>query len=314
MSNIFTKLPQPFFVLAPMDDVTDTVFRQVVAKCAPPDLYFTEFVSVDGLQSPGRTSLMDKLKFTDAERPLIAQIWGLKPENYEQTARDLVAMGFAGIDINLGCPVPKVVKMGACSALINNRELATELIAATKRGAGELPVSIKTRIGIKELDLSWIEFLLKQDLAALTVHTRTVKAMSKVPADWAVFEEIVKLRDQLAPKTVLIGNGDVLSRQQGLELAQRYGLEGIMIGRGVFHDPFVFAADSPWADMDRRARLDLFADHIKLFMSTWGETHNPASLKKFAKIYVNGFAGASELRVKLMAARSAAELLALVLE
>lgn len=308
--NIWQELPKPFFVLAPMDDVTDTVFRRVVAECAPPDLYFTEFVSVDGLQSNGRTALMDKVQFTDQETPLIAQVWGMKPDNYAKTAKELYKMGFAGIDINMGCPVPKVIKLGACSALMKNRELVTEIIEATK--TARLPVSVKTRTGFNEIDMSWIEFLLGHDLAALTIHTRTVKELSKVPANWEVFEEIVKLRDKIAPNTVLIGNGDVNSHQDGEQLAKRYGIEGIMIGRGVFHDPYVFSTSSPWAETQKAERLKLFARHLELFIETWGASHNPAALKKFAKIYVNGFAGASELRVALMEQRSAEDMLALV--
>jgi tRNA-dihydrouridine synthase len=172
--NVLQQLPKPFLVLAPMDDVTDTVFRQIVAGCAPPDLYFTEFVNVDGLQSPGRPKLMKKLRFSAAEQPLIAQIWGKEPENFRKTAAELVDMGFAGVDLNMGCPEKTVVKNGCCSALINNPELAAEIIQATKEGvAGRVPVSVKTRIGFNTIDLTWIEFLLGQGLDMLTIHGRT---------------------------------------------------------------------------------------------------------------------------------------------
>src|SRR6266705_1083492 len=180
--SLYQQLPKPFFVLAPMDDVTDSVFRQIVAACSPPDLFFTEFVNVDGLQSAGRERLLKRIQFTPSEQPLVAQIWGKKPENYRKTAKELVELGFAGIDINMGCPDKTVVTNGCCSALINNRELALEIIRATQEGAdGKVPVSVKTRLGFNEVDLSWHELLLQQNLSMLSVHGRTRKHMSAVP-------------------------------------------------------------------------------------------------------------------------------------
>lgn len=309
--SLFSQLPKPFFVLAPMDDVTDTVFRRVVGECAAPDLYFTEFVNVDGLQSPGRPKLLKRLQYTNAERPLVAQIWGLTPENYYRTAQELAAQGYAGIDINMGCPDKTVVKNGACSALINNRELALEIIRATKEGAaGRLPVSVKTRLGFSDVDYTWHELLLKQDLSMLSIHGRTRSQMSKVPADWKAIGRIRELRDQLSPGTLIVGNGDVASRQQGIELAEKYQLDGIMIGRGVFADPFIFAASSPWEHYTRQQRLALYTRHVRLFADTWQHDERPIqTLNKFCKIYINGFDGAKELRERLMNAASSAELL-----
>jgi len=311
---ILQQLPKPFFVLAPMDDVTDTVFRQIIADCALPDLYFTEFVNVDGLQSPGRPKLLKKIQFTAKEKPLIAQIWGKIPDNFRKTADELVQMGFSGIDINMGCPVKAVVKNGCCSALINNRELAVEIIKATQEGvAGRVPVSVKTRVGFNEVDLSWLELLLQQKLSMLTIHGRTTKQQSAVPADWELIGKVRELRDKIAPGTLIVGNGDVESRAQGLELADKYQLDGIMIGRGVFHDPFVFAEDSPWPQYSKQQRVDLFATHVKLFSETWkNEDRNIVTLNKFCKIYIQGFDGAKELREQLMKASSATELLALL--
>jgi tRNA-dihydrouridine synthase len=239
---IYHDLPKPFFVLAPMDDVTDTVFRRVVAECARPDLFFTEFVNVDGLQSPGRPNLLKKIAFTPSEQPLVAQVWGKDPENYYKTAQELAEMGFAGIDINMGCPAKTEVKNGCCAALINNRPLALEIIKATQEGAaGRIPVSVKTRLGFNEVDLSWHELLLQQKLDMLTLHGRTRKEMSAVPAHWDLIGEVRKLRDQIALETLFVGNGDVRDRQHAEELAREYGLDGVMIGRGVFKDPFAFA-------------------------------------------------------------------------
>lgn len=309
--NLLDNLPRPFFVLAPMDDVTDTVFRQVVTDCAPPDLYFTEFVNVDGLQSPGRRNLLKKLLFTSKDKPLIAQLWGKDPENYYKTAMELVEMGFDGIDINMGCPAKVVVKGGCCSALINNRELASQIIRATQKGAaGQVPVSIKTRIGFNVVDLSWPEFLLEHNLNMLTIHGRTRKEMSAVPADWDKIGQIRKIRDKIAPETIIVGNGDVTSREQGQELAAKYQLDGVMVGRGIFHDPYLFSKNSPWENTPKKDRLALFRKHVELFADTWpdGQRQLPG-LNKFCKVYINGFNGAKELRDKLMHATSTDELL-----
>jgi len=323
---IFEKLPRPFFVLAPLDDVTDTVFRQVVAACAPPDLFFTEFVNVDGLQSPGRPKLLKKLRFTASEQPLIAQIWGLKPENFYKTAQQIAdgtfakelglpeGINFAGVDLNMGCPDKTVVKNGACSGLMHNRELAQEIIDATRKGLdGRLPLSVKTRLGFSEVDMTWITFLLSQKLNMLTIHGRTRKEMSKVPAHWGVIGQVRELRDQLAPETLLVGNGDVMSRQQGLQLAEQYQLDGIMVGRGIFHDPYVFAENSSWEQQSAEERLALYRQQVELFAETWQQNERPIqTLNKFCKLYINGFDGAKELREALMQATSSDDLLAIL--
>jgi tRNA-dihydrouridine synthase len=315
--SFLESLPKPFFILAPMDDVTDTVFRQVVADLAPPNLFITEFVNVDGLQSPGRPRLMHKLKFTDKERPIIAQLWGLKPENFRKTAAEVKAMGYDGVDLNMGCPVKTVIKNGACAALIKNRELAGRIIDATREGVGnDFPISIKTRVGFTTVDMSWIEFLLnKKILNMLSIHGRTAKQSSKVPANWDLVGQAREMRDALHSSTLIVGNGDVETRQQAVELAERHKLDGVMIGRGIFNDPFVFAKNSPWASYTKEQKIELYRKHVELFAKTWekGERRTE-TLNKFCKIYINGFDGAKELREKLMAAGSAQELLKFLAE
>lgn len=313
MTNIYSQLPKPFFVLAPMFDVTDTVFRQVIAGTTAPDLFFTEFTNVDGLQSVGRENLLKYLRFTDVEKPLIAQIWGKDPENYYKTAKDLVEMGFDGIDINMGCPDKSILKNGCCAALINNRELAAQIIEATKKGAGSLPVSVKTRLGFNEIDLSWHEFLLGQKLNALSIHARTKKEMSKVPPHWDMAGEIVKLRDKLSPATKIIGNGDIMTRAEGEALAKKYNLDGVMMGRAVFTDPFVFSKNSAWENYTKEQRLALYRRHVELFAKTYPKGDRKVHiLNKFCKIYINNFEGAKELRELLMQAGSIEELLNLL--
>jgi tRNA-dihydrouridine synthase len=314
------RLPKPFFVLAPMDDVTDTVFRQMVQQTAAPDLFFTEFVSVDGLQSAGRPKLLRKLRFVPEEKQLVAQIWGLKPENFEAIA-DQIASGamakelglpegynFVGVDLNMGCPAKSEVQNGACSALIKleNRDLADEIIEATRRGlAGRLPLSVKTRLGFNEVDMTWFEFLFGKNLDMLTVHGRTRKEMSKVPAHWDLIGHVRELRDKRAPETLVVGNGDVESRAHGIALSKQYGLDGIMIGRGIFKDPFVFSEDGPlsWENTEPKARLQMYLRQVELFEQTWQPGDRPVvTLNKFCKMYVQGFDGAKELREQLMQA------------
>ncbi len=324
--NLLAKLPKPFLVLAPMDDVGDTVFRQIVADCAPPDLFFTEFVNVEGLQSPGRPKLLKKLRFSPKETPIMAQLWGKIPDNFYKTAVQLAdgtfakelglpdGINFTGIDLNMGCPDKAAVKNGTCSALINNRELAADIIAATKTGAAsKLPVSVKTRIGFSAIDLSWPEFLLGQGLDMLTIHGRTRQEMSKVPTHWEIFSQIHQLRDQLAPDTLIVGNGDIVSRRQGISLAKQYNLDGVMIGRGIFKDPFIFAKHSQWLNYTKEQKLALFKKHVQLFVKTWQNNERASiELNKFCKIYIQGFDDAKQLREQLMAASSAAELLKLL--
>jgi tRNA-dihydrouridine synthase len=313
--SFLEELPKPFFVLAPMDDVTDTVFRQIVAECARPDVSFTEFVNVDGLQSPGRPKLLHKLKLAEQEGPVVAQLWGLKPENYYKTTKELIEMGYSGVDINMGCPVKTVIKNGACAALINNRELAGEIIDATKAAAGDsLPVSVKTRVGFTTVDLSWIEFLLsKKILNMLSIHGRTAKELSKVPANWDLVGQARQLRDSLSPGTLIVGNGDIMSRQQGVELAEKYSLDGVMIGRGIFHDPFAFSQASPWSHWGKEQKLELFAKHIELYLKTYqAEERRFEALRKFCKLYINGFDGAHELRAKFMETKNPQQALELL--
>jgi tRNA-dihydrouridine synthase len=324
-----------------MDDVTDTVFRQIVASTAAPDLFFTEFVNVDGLMSPGRDKLMKKLRFVAGEKRLVAQLWGLKPENFRAVARQVAdgtiarelglpdSCNFVGVDLNMGCPAKSEVQNGACSALIKleNRQLANDIIDATREGLIEgagrsdgtgrpenrLPLSVKTRLGFTEVDMSWFEFLLAKNLDMLTVHGRTRKEMSKVPAHWDLIGQVRQLRDQLASQTLLVGNGDVQDRPHGEQLVQQYGLDGIMIGRGIFQDPYAFAVDSPWPTKTKPERIALYRQQVELFAQTWqNRERNIKTLNRFCKVYINGFDGAKELRERLMEAEDVDTLLALL--
>jgi tRNA-dihydrouridine synthase len=309
------KLKTPLFILAPMDDVTDTVFRRVVSDCAAPDLAITEFVNVDGLNSAGKQALMPKLSLKLDKTPVIAQLWGKNPDNFFKATKEVIKLGFSGVDINFGCPDKTIVKNGCCSAYIlpENRAVAVEIIKSVQKAAdGKLPVSVKTRLGFNEVDFSWHELLLKQKLDMLIIHGRTKKEMSKVPADWQKIAEIRRLRDRISPKTLIIGNGDVVDRAHGQQLIDKHGLDGVMIGRGVLTNPFAFSeeADGIWDQMKKQAKLQLFARHVDMFEQTWQKGERRfETLKKFAKLYVNGFDGASSLRGEIMTKKSAAELI-----
>ncbi|MEK7450392.1 MAG: tRNA-dihydrouridine synthase [Patescibacteria group bacterium] len=305
MANFWRKLPKPFTVLAPMDGVTDTVFRQIINNIGKPDVFFTEFVNCEGLLSSGKNIVAERLKYIPNEQPIVAQIWGVKPDSFRQVAQDIKKLGFSGIDINMGCPDRAVIRDGACAGLIKNPILAQEIIEAAKKGAGGLPVSVKTRIGFHAEDIEgWITFLLKQDLAAISIHLRTVRELSKVPAHWELMPKIMELRNKISPKTLIIGNGDIKSLTEVKEKYKLYGCDGYMIGTGIFANPWLFNPSVKLEDITIKERLSLYLKHIDLFSKTWGKSRNPATLKKFCKTYVNNFPGVVDLRKKIMESRS----------
>ncbi len=316
MSNGFwDKLERPFFVLAPMADVTDAAFRRIIAKYGKPDVTWTEFVSTDGLSSRGREALLPDLWFSDLERPIVAQIFGATPAHFRETAALLADLGFDGIDINMGCPDRNVEKQRAGAAMMKDPDLAQEVIRATQEGSRGLPVSVKTRIGYNKVEIDdWIPRILETGPAALTVHARTRKEMSDVPARWEYVARAVALRDRYSPHTRLIGNGDVKDIDDGLEKAERTGADGIMIGRGVFGNPWRFNRTIRIEDISLSERLRVMVEHTRLFEETLGEIKNFSIMKKHYKAYVNGFDGAKEFRTRLMETSSAKEVEDLVRE
>lgn len=310
--NFWLELPRPFFILAPMEDVTDVVFRHVVSEAAKPDVFFTEFANSESYCHPeGNRSVRGRLTFTEDEQPIVAHIWGDKPEFFRQMSIGMAEQGFKGIDLNMGCPVPNVADNGKGSGLICRPELAAELIEAAK--AGGLPVSVKTRLGFTEIDewRGWLTHILKQDIANLSIHLRTREEMSKVDAHWELIPEIKKLRDEVAPQTLLTINGDILDRQMGMKLAEQYGVDGIMIGRGIFKNPFSFEKESK--EHSSKEFLDLLRLHLDLHDQYSKQEARPYKpLTRFFKIYVKGFRGASELRNQLMNTNSTDEARALL--
>jgi len=306
-NNFWTTLPRPFFVLAPMEDVTDVVFRHVVSKAGRPDVFFTEFTNTESFCHPeGMKSVRGRLAFTPDEQPIVAHIWGDKPQYFSQMSIGMAELGFKGIDINMGCPVPNVATRGKGSGLILQPELAAEIIQASK--AGGLPVSVKTRLGFYEVDewKEWLTHILKQDIANLSIHLRTRNELSQVDAHWELIPEIKKLRDEIAPHTLLTINGDIPDRQKGLELAELYGVDGIMIGRGIFKNPFAFEKEP--REHSSEEHLDLLRLQLDL-QDQYAEIlpRSMSALQRFFKIYVKGFRGASELRNGLMQTKTTDE-------
>lgn len=289
---------KPFFALAPMADVTDYAFRSCFVEKERPDVLWTEFVSADGLvHSPEvRKRIQKDLFFGENERPIVAQIFTGKPEVMREAVNIITSLGFDGVDINMGCPDRSVEKQGAGAICIKDPARAVALIqTALEEVNGAIPVSVKTRLGYSTKDMGWIRTLLMTGISALTIHLRTRNEMSKVPAHWEQMYEIVAMRNEISPKTVLIGNGDVESRRQGIELAEQYGVEGIMVGRGAFGNPWFFSDYTP----NIRETLEMLVFHIHMF-EQYVSHKNFAVMKKHFKAYVKGFDGALDLRIRLM--------------
>ncbi len=306
--NFWKHLKKPFFVLAPMADVTDCAFRRVIAKYGKPDVTWTEFVSADGLASPGRKVLQRDLAFTDAERPIVAQLFSSKPGTMRAAAALCQELGFDGIDINMGCPDKSIEKQGCGSAMIKNPAVARAVIRAAREGAPNLPVSVKTRIGYNKNEIAtWIPELLAEKPAALTIHCRTRKEMSLVPARWEHIREVTALRDRLSPETLIIGNGDARDMEDARAKAAEFGADGVMLGRAIFGNPWLFSSlHGPQATPTIAEKLRVCVEHTKLYEELLGDIKSFAIMKKHYKAYVNGFDGAKELRMKLMAATDAA--------
>ena len=316
--GFWKNLPKPFFCLAPMADVTDCAFRNLIAKYSSlrpngrgkPDVFFTEFVSADGLAHPkAREKLLIDLKFGKNEHPIVAQIFGGKSENISRAAKLCKKLGFDGIDINMGCPDRSVERQCAGAAMMRDHKLAGKIIRAAKEGAPGLPISVKTRLGYNKIEIeTWIPALLEENIAALSIHLRTRKEMSNVPAHWEVLKRIIEIRNQMGKSTLIIGNGDVADIDDARRKYKETGCDGIMLGKAVFGNPWLFSSPPVplQVNLERvRERLKVMVEHTKLFEKLLGKHKNFAIMKKHFKAYASGFEGAKELRVKLMEAENA---------
>ncbi len=298
--GFFAKLKKPIIVCAPMANVTDSAFRQIIARCGKPDVFWTEFISADGLCSSGLEHLEPDLYFTEQERPIILQIFGSNPNTIRAAAALGRERGFDGIDINMGCPDKTIEKQGAGAKLINNPELAKEIIAAAKEGACDLPVSVKTRIGYsRDITEEWTEFLLSTEPALITFHLRTRSEMSKTKAQWDALKRAIAIRDSCKSKTLIFGNGDILNMEQARERARITGADGIMVGRAIFGNPWFFSGKDR-KDISVSTRLLMMFEHTLLFEKLFSSSKNFAIMKKHFKAYTADFDGSKELRVQLM--------------
>src|SRR5699024_5818668 len=308
INNFWDDLPRCFFVSSPMEDVTDVVFRHVISEAGRPDVFFTEFTNTVSYCHPeGIFSVRGRLTFTEDEQPIVAHIWGNEPEHFRKMSIGMKERGFKGVDINMGCPVHNVASQGKGSGLIRYPDNAAEIIQAAK--AGGLPVSVKTRLGYTYLSewRDWLRHIFEQDIANLSIHLRTKKEMSDADAHWELIPEIKQMRDEIAPNTLLTINGDIPDYQTGLELVEKYGVDGVMIGRGVFKNPFAFEKESKAHSSEEL--IDLFRLHLDLHdkYSNELEPRLFRPLRRFFKIYVKGFPGAGEIRNQLMTTESTDE-------
>ncbi len=300
IKNFWQKLSKPFFVIAPMANVTDVAFRSMFAKYGKPDVMWTEFVSADGLCSKGRKNLEKDLEFHTNERPIVAQLFGANTEKMKEAAKLVEKLGFDGLDLNMGCPDRSIEKQGSGAGHIKDPKKAIEIIKSAREGAKSLPISVKTRIGYNKVEIdTWIRILLEQKLPALTIHLRTRKEMSNVEAHWELMPIIVEMRNEISPETLIIGNGDINSIKEAKEKIKETGCDGVMIGRGIFGNPWFFKGKSP-GDFPIKERLTVMLEHAKAFNKYLGKVKNFAIMKKHFKAYVSGWDGAKELRVKLM--------------
>ena len=290
-----------------MEGVTDTVFRQILCDIGRPDLFFTEFLSVEGFCSKGKERVSHRLNFSKKEKPIVIQLWGNIPEYYVETIKHIKKLKPDGIDINIGCSVRNVLSGGRCSALIKEKDLVKDIIAAVKQEAGDLPISVKTRLGYDEVDIEgWIGFLLEQDLDLITIHGRVSKEGYDKSAKWDDIAKCVQLRDEISPTTLIIGNGDIKSLKQGQEYVKKYGVDGFMIARAIMNNPWFFTEKE---EISVNERIDVLKKHFELFDKTWKDKKPFDSQKKYIKSYVSGFEGASDLRIELMETSTTKELL-----
>jgi nifR3 family TIM-barrel protein len=308
MSLFWNNLPKPFFVLAPLANVTDAAFRRVIAKYSKPTgphVMWTEFVSADGLFKGRRDVLMKDLLYSEAERPIVAQFFTSSPEMMKKAASLALKLNFDGVDINMGCPDRSVEKQGAGAALCKNPKLAREIIKSAKEGVSEkIPVSVKIRLGYNKDELeSWLPEILKESPAAVSIHLRTRKEMSKVPAHWERVRRAVEIRNVMKSRTLIVGNGDALDLKNAREKALEFGCDGVMLGRAIFGKPWLFSNSEKFADRENpkviRKILEILIEHTKLFEELL--PHKDFSImKKHFKAYISDWSGAKDLRMALM--------------
>lgn len=326
--GFWDSLNKPIFALSPMDGVTDAAFRSITDRYGKPHILFTEFTPVEAIKR-GATRVLEAFLYHKTATPTVAQIYGTELDGYYQSAIVVAEMGFDGVDINMGCPARNVSHRGAGAGLIQTPELAQQIIRTTQDAmrnwangqtmeeagvhrktiayVGEfkskygiesvrrlLPVSVKTRIGFSHpVTEEWIKTLLETEPVNISLHGRTLKQMYTGHANW---EEIGKAAEVVkATKTTLLGNGDVQSLEDAKAKVTQYGVDGVLIGRATFGNPWIFQG----TEVDAKTRLSTALEHTELFADMLPEA-NFLSMRKHLAWYCRGFANAVEVRSKLM--------------
>lgn len=335
-SGFWAPLTRPIIGLAPMDGVTDASFRHMACTYGKPDVVFTEFTNVEGL-ARGATVMLRAFWYEEAERPVVAQVFGVEAESFYKAAVMLASLGFDGIDINMGCPVNTVAKQGSGAGLIRTPALAREIVRACQKGARDwangitleaagvhpdvvtacvamrvrpldamerrlLPISVKTRIGYdRPVTEEWMKHLLAVEPAAISLHGRTLKQLYSGAADW---EEIARAATIVGPSpTLLLGNGDVKTLEDARDrVAATPGLDGVLIGRAALGNPWFFSDHSPTPDELKHAAIE----HARYLETTFPEQPFD-TIRKHLAWYCHAFPGARHLRGRLMQAKTADE-------
>lgn len=305
MNNIWQIIKKPITGLAPMDGVTDEPMRQVQCLVAKPDVMYTEFISVEGFQR-NRNAFSRKLFFKENERPIVTQVFGYTPEAFYKTVLEVSKLGFDGIDINMGCPAKGVLKKGGGGALIGDCQLAEKIIEeslkAIKDSGKDIPLSVKTRIGKNEIiTKDWISFLCRFPIAEITIHGRLLKEGNNGPVNW---EEIQKAAEIARPKGIIcLGNGGVKFYQEAREKAEKYGLDGVLIGQAACGNPWVFSENIlPTQDLI----LKTIIQHAELVSEFYDERGFVSILKHFSW-YPKEFKNCKKLKIELLKTRNLRE-------
>jgi nifR3 family TIM-barrel protein len=327
-----------------MNSVTDHPFRHIQKKYGNPMLIFTEFTSVDGICA-GASALLKDFLYDESQRPIIGQIYGRSPRNFYQTAIVLCQLGFDGIDINMGCPAKSIAHAGSGAGLIRTPSLAQEIVRATKRGVQDwvngatvrdcvdvpprmvkevetlhkrlptavqqrrpLPVSVKTRIGYDHSQIGeWIPQLLESEPVAITIHGRTLTQGYTGDSNWEEIGCAAKIAH--GSKTLILGNGDLRSLEDAYERIERYGVDGALIGRASYGNPYVFwheenppRQQTSGCEPPNYAMLHIALDHARLYQESFGhlDRYNFLPMRKHLGWYVRNLPGASHLRRTLV--------------
>ena len=306
---------RPLF-LAPMEDVTDPSFRYMCKRFGA-DVVYTEFISADGLIRDAAKSLA-KLRFDDAERPVGIQIYGNRIEPMVEAARMAEAAGSDLVDINFGCPVKKIAGRGAGSGMMRDVPLMVEM---TRRivEAIRTPVTVKTRLGWDDESKNIEEIALRlQDtgIAALTIHGRTRAQMYRGEADWTL---IGAVKNNPAIRIPIIGNGDVDSGPKAREMFDRYGVDGVMIGRATYGRPWIFREIKHFLSTGEvlpqpsvRERAAIAREHLAKSIEVKGEYVGVIEMRRHLSNYFKGLPDFKSTRLKLVTLTDIAELFATI--